>query len=274
MRQLIPLGIFLILVSCGQTEVKEIISTYDNGEPEVIFFYKVKGDTLTYRKERFFKSGKCMYTGHVIKGVKDGVWTWWYENGNKKDQCKYKNGFYADTVYHWFSNGQLSQIEIVPENKISYNNSCSCNGTIIRYFESGRLKEQFNSVQGKIIGKYRSFDENGGWDVATYKDGIMHGDVHEHNLDSTGDLSIVIGQYNNGKEHGQWKWLDRDSLLLGTREYHQGELSGRYFKYYHNGKIEEEGNLVKGLVDGLVKFYDEEGKLVETQKYKLGEQLN
>jgi uncharacterized protein len=274
MKQLILISALLTIVSCGQTETKEIISTYDNGEPEIIFYYKDKNDSLTYRKEVFFESGKLMYTGNVTKDVKDGVWTWWYENGNKKDQCKYRNGFYADTVYHWFESGQLSQIEIIPENTVRYDNACSCNGTIIRYYENGKLKEKFNSINGKFQGTYTTFDENGGWTILTYQEDVLQGFTTERNIDSLNNLMIVVGQYENGKENGLWRWFDKDSTIIGTRQYKDGELSGLYIEYYPNGKIKEEGKLIKGLPDGLIKFYNDKGELVETQKYKAGDLIN
>ena len=112
MKQITIILTLFILCSCGQTETKNIVSTFKNGRPEIVKYFPDKNDTLTYRKEVFYESGKQNYIGHLVNGTKDSVWTWWYENGNKKDQCKYVNGKEIDTIFHWFENGKLKQFDV------------------------------------------------------------------------------------------------------------------------------------------------------------------
>src|SRR6185436_17857696 len=131
----------LLLFGCGNTETKKVIEKFDNGKDAIVYFYKDDDDTLTYRKDVFYESGKQKYFGYISKGTKDGVWTWWYENGNKKDQCKYANGFYVDTIYHWNENGRIKEIEIVKANTVRDDEPFNCNGTFIYYYENGNPKE-------------------------------------------------------------------------------------------------------------------------------------
>ena len=61
MKQIINILILCIIFSCGQTETKKIITTYKNGNPEIVLYILDKDDTLTYRKEAFYESGKPNY---------------------------------------------------------------------------------------------------------------------------------------------------------------------------------------------------------------------
>ena len=223
MRYFISLLLILFFIGCGQTETKK--EFYYDGTKLVqeIRYYKNPNDSMTFSKEDFYKSGKKFYTGQLANGTKEGIWTWWYENGNKKDECKYADGFYVDTVHHWYENGQLKQIEIVEGRTVRTDGCCNCNGTIVRYFENGKIKEKFTSLGDKFQGSYTTYDENGSWTSKTYKDDIQSGPTTEHIIDSTG-LQIIIGQYENGKETGIWKWYDKDSVLTKTAVYKNGDV--------------------------------------------------
>jgi len=269
MKYLIIVLAFCIFPGCGETETKKIVSTFNNGKPEVVFYFPEKGDTLTYRKEVFYESGKQSYTGHRVKGTKDGVWTWWYENGNLKDKCKYVDGFYVDTVYHWYENGQIKQIEIVAGRTVRTDGCCNCNGTIIRYDESGKEKEMFTSLNHKFEGISKTFEEDGSWKIRTYKNDTLNGPTSEHLIDS-GKVIIVTGQYENGKETGLWKWFDKDSLLYQTVVYENGIYNGEFLQYYPNGRLKEKGILVDGNYEGEFTCFDENSKITRVDFYKKG----
>jgi antitoxin component YwqK of YwqJK toxin-antitoxin module len=224
MKLISTLLLILLLIGCGQSETKK--EFYYDGTKLIqeIRYYKNPNDSLTFRKEDFYKSGNKFYTGQLINATKDGKWTWWYENGNKKDECKYADGFYVDTVYHWYESGELKQIEIVVVRTVRRDDCCNCNGTIIRYDENGKLKEKFTSLDDKLQGTYTTYDANGSWNVKTYKDDTLSGPTIEHIIDSAGLHTIIVGQYQNGKETGLWKWFNKDSILTQTAVYKNGEV--------------------------------------------------
>lgn len=270
MKQIIFILTLSILCGCGHTETKKIVSTYKNGKPKIINYLPDKDDTLTYRKEVFYESGKKNYIGYIAKGTKNRIWTWWYENGNKKDQCKYADGFYIDTVYHWYESGKLKQIEIIAGRTISTDGCCSCNGTIIRYYKNGKLKEKFTSLDDKIQGTYESYDEDGSWKIKTYRNDTLDGLTTEHLMDSA-KVIIAVGQYKKGKETGLWKWFDKDSILYQTAIYYNGVYNGEYLKYYPNGQLKEKATLLNGDYDGELNYFDEKGIITKTEFYKNGQ---
>ncbi|MBK9791603.1 MAG: hypothetical protein IPP60_00480 [Sphingobacteriales bacterium] len=220
MKKILIFIFFITFLSC-KTEIKKVISRYENKQDKIVFYFENKKDTLTYRKEVFYKSGKKNYVGYISNGKKDGMWIWWYENGVKKDQCKFEGGFYVDTVFHWYENGNIRQLEIVGKEKIRTDGCCVCNGTIIRYYENGKIKEKFTSIDDKFQGQYTFYEENGSWFMRTLKDDIKHGPTIEYIIDSVKTQKIT-GQYENDKESGLWKWYDGKGKLTDSVLYKNG----------------------------------------------------
>ena len=50
--------------------------------------------------------GKTLLKGAHKNGKKDGLWTWWYENGQKSKEGTYKDGKQVELVTSWYENGQ------------------------------------------------------------------------------------------------------------------------------------------------------------------------
>ncbi len=206
-------SIFFLLclaLGCGQTETREVRETFNNGNPEIIYFYQDPKDTLTYRKEVFYESGKQNYVGHLIKGRKEGVWTWWYESGNKKDQCKYFNGKEIDTIFHWYENGKLERIDIPEKGETNLNNSCTfcCNMRSTIYYESGQQKQTFTRLDNLDQDTTRFWYENGQLEsITVWKDGVQNGLFREYY--SNGQMkadAIFIDGWEDGKVT-QWDSL-------------------------------------------------------------------
>jgi len=257
------------LLGCKQ-EVEKVIESYPDGKPKIIFIYEDEQDSVNYQKKVLYNSGKIDYLGRISNGKKSGVWIWSYENGDKKDQCKYDEGLYIDTVYHWYEGGQLKQLEILPTINTSNGKCDVCNGTIIRYFENGKVKEKFTSNNGIFEGEYLTIKENGGWNKKTYKNDSLNGPTVEHNIDSVGKVIIVVGQCKDGKETGYWQWFNKDSILYQTVHYENGITSGLFRTYHRNGKVESEGAIRNGEYQGLVIYFDDQGKVTNKEHYRNG----
>lgn len=192
-------------------------------------------------------------------------WTvWWLVPG------MYSAGLYVDTVYHWYESGQLKQLEILPITNTANAKCDVCNGTIIRFFENGKLKERFTSNNGVIEGEYLTIEENGAWNKKTYRNDSLNGPTLEHNIDSLGNVIIVTGQYKNDKETGYWRWFDKDSVLVQTTHYDNGIESGLLRTYHKNGKVESEGARKNGQYQGLVIYYNDQGKVIDKERYNNG----
>ena len=53
--------------------------------------------------------GKTLLKGTYKNGKKDGLWTWWYENGEKKNEGTFKDGKENGLHRWWYENGQKSK---------------------------------------------------------------------------------------------------------------------------------------------------------------------
>ena len=222
MKQITIILTFFILCSCGQTETKNIISTFKNGRPEIVKYFPDKNDTLTYRKEVFYESGKQDYIGYLDSGTKDSVWTWWYENGNKKDQCKYVDGYYVDTVYHWYESGQLKQIEVVAGRTVRTDGCCNCNGTIIRYYENGKPKELFTNINDIYQDTAKTWYENGQLEwYAFYKNGKEEGLSETYYSNGKMEKS---GTLQNGLTEGDVTKWDSLGNIISVTKYIAGQI--------------------------------------------------
>lgn len=209
--------IAFLFFGCGQTEIKEIKNTFKNGQPEFIFYYLDKKDTLTYRKEAFYESGKRKYIGHLTHGIKEGVWTWWYENGIKKDQCNYVNGKEIDTIFHWYENGKLKRFDALQKGKASSDNPCTvcCNRKTTIFHENGKLKETFTMVDNRFQDTAKIWFENGQIEsITVWKEGVQDGIFREYYSDGKmkTDAFFVDG-WENGKVT-QWDSLGKITKIL------------------------------------------------------------
>ena len=109
--------------------------------------------------------------GQVKNGQKNGVWTYYEENGRIMKQGEYK-AEKKQGKWIYYDNGQK-------ESERSYNEG-ERHGLSIEWGKDG------NTLRS----------------IVNYKDGEMHGLGEEYGLD--GDVDEV-GQYQNGKRDGEWK---------------------------------------------------------------------
>lgn len=103
---LLTLSAFLI--SCGDQLEKRVTSTYPNGLPSKVEYFKMEGDSQVLVKHvRFYESGEKKEEGSFSGDKKDGLWTYWHENGNKWSEGSFKNGISHGKSTVWFDNGKM-----------------------------------------------------------------------------------------------------------------------------------------------------------------------
>lgn len=107
--KIIVLAIIAIMsVSCKRTTT-EIKETYTDGKPKITEEYITNdnGDKVLYKETRYFPGEKKFISGTYDEAQeRNGVWTSWYESGQKNSEQKYINGK-EDGVYNvWHPNGK------------------------------------------------------------------------------------------------------------------------------------------------------------------------
>jgi antitoxin component YwqK of YwqJK toxin-antitoxin module len=211
-----------IIIGCKRAETKKIFFTFPNGQAGQVRYYPNPEDTLTYRKEVFYSNGAKAYIGEIANGKKNSAWIWWYPNGKRKDQCKYDGGIVVDTVYHWYENGAIQQIEVVQKGKHVTDSCNECDGTIIWYYENGRPKEMFTNLDGIQQDTAKRWYENGQieW-YSYYKNGKEDGLSESFYSNGQKEKSCKLV---NGLRDGKMTCWDSLGKIISDTNYEMGKI--------------------------------------------------
>ena len=170
-------------------------------------------------------------------------------------------------------------------------------GLIKEYHDNGQLKSEITYKDGKKNGPYTWYWDNGNIsDQGAYKDGKLDGPIKVYYY--TGELQIegvlkdrqkvgiVRGYYKNGqlKSEGTYRNDERNGPLksyfengkLRSDELFKNDVQVGPFQYYHeNGQLRLKGTRKNdGVKDGVVKEYDDSGKLIGEYNWKDDELIN
>jgi len=211
--------ILLFIFSCNGINKK--ITKWDNGRDKAILTFLNPNDTLTYLKEDFYKSGQPFSKGMYVGGKKNGLWDWWYLNGNKKDEATFDTGTYIIQRKHWFENGNLKQVEIITGDS-SYGN-CDCfDGHVTNYYENGIVKDESIYFNGKRDSEYIFRYDNGQIKKQEYfKADLKEGPYYEWFQNGT---KWVEGYFKNDKQDSIWVWFDSTGKPQAEHTFKNGLL--------------------------------------------------
>jgi antitoxin component YwqK of YwqJK toxin-antitoxin module len=106
--------------------------------------YIVYYDTL--KQNLFFK-------GNIVVGVKDGIWTWYYDTGIKQKEVQYLSGVEHGTYISYYPNGQMNLSMIF--------NMGLKDGLITKWYSSGIKSMEGITSKNTPIGIWNKWDENG-----------------------------------------------------------------------------------------------------------------
>ena len=143
----------------------------------------------------------------------DGLDIIWYENGQKREEGKYKDNILISKK-HWTENG-------------------SDFGEFILYYKNGDILLTGNLKENKFEGEFLEYGYFGSRDIyhkhslRNYKNGKLHGKFTRYF--DTGDVNMV-GNYFDGKLEGNytyydmdgkkyWEGLYKDDLLVKEKSY-------------------------------------------------------
>ena len=183
-------------------------------------------------KSWWSKNVKIDSSGTNDNGKRDGLYTQWYENGQKKWEGTYKDG------------------KIVEEWTFHYD-----------YYENGQKKEEGTyKKNGKKDGKWTSWHENGKKTIeGTYKDGKKDG--LETRWYENGQKELE-GTYKDGEFDGLWTGWHENGQNSWYSTYKDGEFDGLTTGWYENGQKKYE---ITWKNDEIIsgKCWDEDGNECE-----------
>jgi len=110
---------------------------------------------------------KTKSEGIFKDGEKDGLWTSWYENGQKDEEVVYKDGEEHGLVTNWYENGQKSEKITMRYGKLD--------GLYKRWHRNGKKWSEGVFKDGERDGLWNRWHDNGQkWSEQTYKDGELN----------------------------------------------------------------------------------------------------
>ena len=111
LKSLFLFALLLGIVSCNRVKTTPIVKeSYADGKPKILTEYIIDeyGRKKLYKETLFFPGEKKYIEGkYNTEESRDGIWTSWYENGNKNSEVKYINGKEDGKYRVWHPNGKL-----------------------------------------------------------------------------------------------------------------------------------------------------------------------
>ncbi len=264
------------------------------------------------------KGGKIMAKGEYVNGnetdlgnsgiPKNGrinLWSFYFENGNLKEESNYKEGKLNGPRKLYYENGNLKEESNYSDNKLQglaigyFNNGTKSfeenyvdgilNGLKKTYYQDGKLERELNYINDKLQGLSIRYFNNGNKSIEeNYVDGILNGLKKTYYKDGklekeqnyiNGKLQgLSMGYFNNGNKSFEEKY-ENDILLSNKTYYETGNLSkeenfnngkpnGQHNVYFENGKIKEEKYYVDDKLNGVSKLYNENGNIKVISNFK------
>ena len=217
-------------------------------------------------------------------GLKQGVWKYFWENGNLQLEGAYqndkKNGFFK----YYDTDGNFQKIEKW-ENDILIEDAQETKklDRKVEYHPNGKLKTEAYFFKGIPDGIRREYSPEGeviqGYlfrngillgEGIIDEDGKKQGDWKEYY--ETGELR-ASGKYLNSRPVGKWKYYFENKKIEITGSYtRKGEKDGEWIWYYPNGNLLSIENYAAGLQEGESFALSINGDTLEHGMYVEGEE--
>ncbi len=196
------------------------------------------------------------------KGQKEGLWKYYYSNGNISSTGNYVNGKKHGLWKYYFEEGPLEQE--------GYWKMDVLDGEWHWYFMDGKDRCIMNFKNGKEDGSYIEYDQyTYVVSEGEYKEGYKVGKWYY----SGGDV-VEVGKYRDGLKDGDWESyyyeIEPENLIL-TASYRDGEPDGKQVRYYESDKLRSIFSYKAGLKNGTFIWYYPDGVEKHKVTYLLDE---
>ncbi len=222
---------------------------------EIIIAQEDTASVLKEYKRFYYPNGKVASEGFLKNNKPVGLWKSYYVTGVKKSEGIWRNNQLDST---WIFFNQLGDTT----EKINYYLGKK-NGYYYKFYAGLESENRIERIDLYVNGK------KSGKSLVYYKSGDLFKEIpyvednrHGIALEYTNERKIItITRYRMNEMIVQEEINRYDK---------QGKKSGIWKEFYKSGTIKEERNYTDGKLDGYVKRYNEEGKLVTAIKYKNG----
>lgn len=262
----------ILMQKQGSSEFREIVDIrqtfHPNGKLATQESYSGKLKHGTFNEydstgilliSRLYNLDTLLADGFILpNGNYDSSWVYFYPDGQKASEGKYKNGVKTGLWKYYNPNGKLVQKGIFRKGVID--------GEWNWYFGNGQLRRTESYISGRREGLSVEFDSLGKkvtecMYVNDLQDGAWFYDVNG---------LMEKGTFSMGLKTGLWKHYYQEETLIFTGTFKDGVPVGKHYFYYNNGTTKKFGKYKKGLKQGDWKEFDEKGNLIHNYYYQRG----
>ena len=211
----------------------------------------------------WFENGQKAREGTWKNNKEEGKLTIWYENGQKHSERIFKDGEVIGEILKWSKDGQMPKAAKTTIVKISDEKIL-----IKRYWSNGQLKfegtykempyELLDKADGTRItpNDYETKGKNkDGLCVWWFENGQIRSEKH----------------YKDGKLDGKWTLWYENGQIKAKEHYKDGKKDDKETWWFENGQIKAEGNSKDGKPDGKFTYWDDNGQKHSERIFKDGE---
>jgi len=281
----------------GKIKWKEI-NYEDNIEKGNAFEYGLDGRIITilvYKKGTLI--GKEIINRYDKNNKKKNTWKKFYKSGKLKEEANYKNDLLNGYLKEYDEKGQLIKATLYINGTAQLFAEELDNLDIKKeYYPNGAIKKEGTyDVTGKEHGKFKFFNKKGKIEnVEIYMHGILlargvideedrrQGYWEEYYVDgaikSKGKYKdgkkIEVWEFffteylEGGKPTGLWKWFHANGEILREEFFRKGLEDGMLYEYYDDGTLITKGEFIDGLKDGP--WFYQMGDHIEEGSYRDG----
>jgi len=108
MRKTIIIGILAaMLFACSPEIERVVVQTYPDGkiELEQYFIFKER-DSILLKEIGYYPDGQKRIEGEYRDGEREGQWTYWFSNGSRWSEARYKADLRNGKSIVWYENGR------------------------------------------------------------------------------------------------------------------------------------------------------------------------
>lgn len=275
---------------------------YDSGEPmrEVVHL----DGTNHMEAKHYHRNGKLMSEGTYRQGfneegqpdkVRDGEWKFYDEEGYLKSVEHYKLGAKHGVAKTYYDTGKLLREEEFVNGKQE--------GKFTEYYENGRVRALRQYRDGTFHGEMKIFAADGTSILqGTYENGRQHGVWIEFN--DSGKIKMTT-KYNNGevvatrRENGEFTDYYPNGIPKSHYTFENGKKNGPFSEWFEQGEwvrepmdapmpgggiqfkeklintqVHYEGDYLDDKLEGIVTWYNEQGRVMKIEEYVNGELIS
>lgn len=247
--------------------------------------------------------------GYLRNGIPDGYWKTFYDNGILKSEGNRKN-YLLDSLWNFYNSAGVLITTITYKEskksgyKVIYNPDDQSiimkenfindlkNGMTFLY-KQGYMYKQIPYVDGKENGIGKEFAKDSTViTISSYKNGFISREEKINRTDYRGkkqgvfkdffplsDHEKLVATYTDDKLNGYLKEYNFRGDLVKTEKWVDGVLQKNNKEstkidikreFYENGNVKSYGTSRNGILEGITRYYDENGKLVGSKFYRNG----